>query len=172
MCSVAEQSMGVPLHPSSGLFSCVNEAHKHKTHVNARKKTKAGLNLSISSLCGFVLGKAWKRKYRWEAFQKRFSQKDYLTISVFNWKVMATRTAIIQSQHLFSKQNMQIFSPNQHKLIAYMPCKKNCLRGTAFFHSWVEHFLHFFLLSLFSFKAVEHFQTSWNSLFWVGSNTG
>lgn len=66
---------------------------------------------------------------------------------------MATRSAIIQSQHLFSKQNMQIFSPNQHKLIAYMPCKKKCLRGTAFFHSWVEHFLHYFFIVTFFLQS-------------------
>lgn len=40
MRSVAEQWMDIPLHPFSGLLSCVNETHKYRIHVNAIKNQK------------------------------------------------------------------------------------------------------------------------------------
>lgn len=103
--------MDVPLHPFSGPISCVNETHKCRIHVNAIKKSKAELNSSQANqvyaalLCG---------GYRKENIDGRLFREDsprkFITISVFSGEVTDTkRIEITQSQHLFLKQNRQIF---------------------------------------------------------------
>lgn len=104
--------------PSSFLRSLkLNETHRYRIHVNGIKNSKADLNSSqANKVCVALLWRRHrKRKYRQEAFQKRFFQRVYYNLSLqlgsHSYKKDLNLTI---SEFVYKAKWTNIF-PQQHK---------------------------------------------------------